>query len=337
MCIQHAITKAVQHSQSVAARRNLRSERLSFQSYGTLFYTDGSHYWLLQPVNATGHDGGHPCLAYEQQLATFSVQVTWRFGSWYQYARVRIFFASPVFSSSTKCWPARRSLLAEYNLSPLHEGTLTPLASNETINLYNIVPGLLIGVSKITNEQVFASVNFHTMRLYERCMLGSSQRPYHAMSMPTANRLYMTPYHCVVSVYAQGRTVFETRFNNRFITPDEVRRGWFRCHCIRTNNPNNHSFISLPLGLTFNNELFPDCCLITACIGNDDGQVLLACAEYSHLTLSERLPNGSNNLILKALASDAEVKFELQHMGEISTVLIITGLSVAVRLGSCLI
>uniref|UniRef100_UPI00358EEAD8 uncharacterized protein n=1 Tax=Myxine glutinosa TaxID=7769 RepID=UPI00358EEAD8 len=330
MCIHHAIDRIEQGHKMFFRERKI--VRLEYMFYSSDNLCDCLHSWLLQPVNATGDDVGQPCLSYEKKQDMYWVMATWDSGSWYRHARVRIFKSQPLFCRSMKYWPARRSLLGEYDLSPLYEGKLTPLASNETINLYNIIPSLLIGVSKVTNEPVFASVSFNTMLFYEPFMVGSSHRPDGAMSVPTARGQAMDRYQCFVAVHARGKTIFNSTFPNRPITPGEVRRGLLRCRCIRKNAPNNHSSIDLPLELSIHDELFPDCCSITACIRKVNGEVLLAFSEYSCLCPTESSTSGPSNFILKAQGSNAEVLFKLQQIAEISHKIVVTGLSVTLKL-----
>ncbi|XP_053916331.1 F-box only protein 15 isoform X4 [Cuculus canorus] len=196
-----------------------------------------------------------------------SVTIRWHSMNWPCLdilSTLKLFGVTPLFPDqsrpSSKDGPHRRSLIAEYHLANLTESSVA-LGADKLVQLFNLNPGLLIGLWKEKNEIAFVTASLHYYQLLERSILGSATVEY---TLPPNKPVLddidpeygLHNYDLHLDMHGGSWTFLCGTFKNLFCRKDDIENGYLRLTVISLKDNTKHLPLIGTVGFSWETDVF---------------------------------------------------------------------------------
>ncbi|NXU88071.1 FBX15 protein, partial [Xiphorhynchus elegans] len=196
-----------------------------------------------------------------------SVTILWYSTNWPcldVMSTLKLFGVTPLFPDQSKPLnkngPHRRSLIAEYHLANLTDRSVA-VGADKLVQLFNLNPGLLVGIWKEKNEIAFVMVSLHYHQLFERSTLGSATVQYapppHKPVLDDIDPEYgLHGYSLHLDMHGRSCNYLCGSFKNLFCRKGDIANGYLRLTVVSLKDNRKHVPLTGTLGLSWETDVF---------------------------------------------------------------------------------
>ncbi|NWV79623.1 FBX15 protein, partial [Dasyornis broadbenti] len=254
---------------------------------------------VLKDKNGKEHVMEKPNLSFKDT----SVTILWYGTDWPcldNMSTLKLFGVTPLLPDQSrlpnKNGPRRFSLIAEYHLANLTEGSVA-VGADELVQLFSLNPGLLVGIWKEKNEIAFVMASLHYNQLLERSILGSATLQY----APPPNKPLLDDidpeyglhdYSLHLDLHGRSCMYLCGTFRGLFCRKGDIENGYLRLTVVSLKDNRKHLPIIGTLGVCWETDVFKgnvkDCFVMDLTLLEETGKPFWCFSAAVYMELSSR-------------------------------------------------